>query len=163
MIRPRAIQRVVRFAILLGVVVAAAMLIRKWSVSRIPAADHSMEPTYSAGTRVLTNPLAPDAPLDRGTDVVYRMERDGTAYERFGRVQALPGDEVGAKDGILTVNGEPIGPIAVPGPSKAMGTVPEGEVLILAVNPHEHTYPDSRTLGFIRRADVLEIIRAGMR
>ncbi|HEX5136781.1 MAG TPA: signal peptidase I [Planctomycetota bacterium] len=160
MMRPRVIQRVVRFGILLGVVLAAAMFLRTWSRSRIPEADHSMEPTYPAGTRVLTKPLAPEAPLDRGTDVVYRMEKDGTTYERFGRVRALPGDEVGARDGMLTVNGEPIGPIAIPG--EAMGTVPEGRVLILAINPLEETYPDSRKIGFIRREDVLFLIRAGM-
>lgn len=163
MIRPKVLQRVVRFAILLGVVLTVAMFVRTWSRSRIPDADHSMDPTYPAGSRVVTKPLAPGAPLDRGTDVVYRWEKDGTAYERFGRVQAVAGDDVGEKDGILTVNGEPIGPIAMPGPSEATGTVPEGNVLILAINPLERTYPDSRKIGFIPREDVLSVIRASMR
>lgn len=161
MIRPRTLARIVRFAILLAAVVTAAVFFRTWDRREIPAADHSMEPTYPAGTRVITRKLAPGAPLDRGTDVVYRMERDGQTYERFGRVQALPGDEIGATDGYLTVNGERVGPIAMPG--EPMGRVPEGTVFILAINPLENRYPDSRTLRFIRREDVLRVIRAGMR
>jgi hypothetical protein len=161
MIRHATVLRVVRFAILAGVVVAAAMFLRAWDRRTIPASDQSMDPTYPGGTRVMTKPLAPGAPLDRGTDVVYRMEKDGVFYERFGRVRALPGDEVGAKDGMLTVNGDPIGPIQVPG--EPMGRVPEGSVVILAINPLETRYPDSRKLGFIRREDVLRVIRAGMR
>ncbi len=161
MIRTATIARIVRFAILLAAVLTAAMFFRAWGRHAIPEGDHSMEPAYPAGSRVMTEKLAPGAPLDRGTDVVYRMEKDGTTYERFGRVRAIPGDEIGAKDGVLTVNGEPIGPIAIPG--EPMGRVPEGTVLILAINPLERRYPDSRTLGWIRREDVLRVIRVGMR
>lgn len=161
MIAHRKILRIVRFAILLGAVLVAASFFRNWDRRTIPAADQSMHPTYPGGMRVMTEPLAPEAPLDRGTDVVYIMRRDGTSYERFGRVQALPGDDVGASDGLLTVNGTPVGPIPIPG--EAMGRVPEGTVLILAINPLERIYPDSRKLSFIPRGDVVRLIRAGMR
>jgi signal peptidase I len=156
MIRHATVLRVVRFALLLGAVVVAALFFRTWDRRTIPATDQSMDPTYPGGTRVMTRALAPEAPLDRGTDVVYRWRKDGTTYERFGRVQAIPGDEVGAKDGRLTVNGEPVGPIPIPGEPK--GRVPEGTVFILAINPAETRYPDSRTIGFIPRADVLRVI-----
>ena len=90
-------------------------------------------------------------------DVVYAMEKEGTTYARFGRIRGLPGDEVGAREGRLTVNGEPIGPIPIPG--EPMGTVPPGKVLILATNPAETRYPDSRVLGFIPRANLRAVIR----
>jgi len=159
MIRQATVLRIVRFAILLGVVLVAAAFFRNWgSPRKIPAQDQSMDPTYPGGTRVVVENLAPEAPLPRGTDVVYAMEKDGVTYERFGRVQAIPGDEVGAKDGFLTVNGEPISPVPLPG--EPMGRVPEGTVLILAINPLETRYPDSRKLGFISRDQVQGVIRA---
>jgi hypothetical protein len=40
-----------------------------------------------------------------------------------------------------------------------MGTVPPGKVLILATNPAETRYPDSRVLGFIPRENLQAIIR----
>jgi hypothetical protein len=153
MIRPAVVQRAARFLILLGVVVAAAMFLRRHESLTIPAADQSMDPTYPGGTKLIIEDLAPDAPLARGADVVYTVDRDGTTYAR-------PGDEVGAKDGRLTVNGEPVGPASMPG--TAMGRVREGTVLILAINPAETRYPDSRTLGFIPRERVVARIRASV-
>ncbi len=161
MIRPAVVQRATRALILLGVVVAAAMFLRSHEKLKIPAADQSMDPTYPGGTTVFVEDLAPDAPLARGQDVVYTVEHDGTTYARFGRVRGLPGDEVGAKDGRLTVNGEPLGPASIPG--EPMGRVREGTVLILAINPAESRYPDSRVLGFIPRGNVVARILASMR
>jgi signal peptidase I len=154
------VQRATRFLILLGIVVAVAMFLRRHDRMKIPAADQSMDPTYPGGTTVLVDDLAPDAPLDRGTDVVYTVEHDGTTYARYGRVQGLPGDEVGARDGRLTVNGEPVGPAPIPG--EPMGRVPEGKVLILAINPAETRYKDSRSLSFIPRGTVIARILASV-
>jgi len=161
MIRPAVLRRVTRLLVLLGVAVAAAMFFNRIEKLRIPVTDQSMDPTYPGGTTVFIDDLAPDAPLPRGVDVVYTVERDGTTYARFGRVQGLPGDDVGAKGGRLTVNGELVGPAGIPG--EAMGRVREGTVLILAINPAETRYPDSRALGFIPRANVVARIRASMR
>jgi signal peptidase I len=161
MIRQATALRVIRFAILLAAVVIVALEVRGCARHTIPAQDQSMDPTYPGGTRVIVDHLAPGAPLDRGTDVLYTMEQGGTTYERFGRVQAIAGDEVGSADGKLTVNGKPVGPIPIPGEAK--GRVPEGTVFILAINPAETRYPDSRTLGFIRRDKVLGVIRASIR
>lgn len=158
MTRPETVLRVTRFAILLGAVVVAAVFFRSCERFRIPAQDQSMDPTYPGGATVFAEKLSEDDALDRGADVVYTMEHDGTTYARYGRVRALPGDEVGERDGRLTVNGEPVGPAAIPG--KAMGRVPEGTVLILAINPMEKRYEDSRALGFIPRLRVVAVIRA---
>ncbi len=161
MIRPAVVLRVMRFVIMLGVVVLAVLFIRGCDRLRIPAQDQSMDPTYPGGTTVFVENLSEKDPLARGADVVYTVEHDGTTYARFGRVQGLPGDDVGERDGRLTVNGAPVGPMPIPG--KAMGTVPEGAVLILAINPAETRYKDSRELGFIPRSRVIAAVRAANR
>lgn len=152
MIAQKKLLRVARFAVLLAAVLLVAFWIRGKHTYTLPPTDQSLDPAYPGGSRVLVQDLAPDAPLERGTDVVYVMEKDGVEYARFGRVRGLPGDAIGAQDGKLTVNGEPIGPLPLPG--ELLGRVPEGHVCILAVNPLEHRYPDSRTLGFVPREKV---------
>jgi signal peptidase I len=155
MIRTQRVLRIARLVLLLGVAIALATLWRSCDRMRIPDADQSMHPTYPGGSVLVVEDLAPDAPLERGTDVVYAVEIDGQTYARFGRVRGLPGDVVGVKDSRLTVNGEPAGAI----PGEPMGEVPEGTVLILAINPLEIRYPDSRKLGFIPRKQVVAVIR----
>jgi len=158
MIHARRFLRPARFLILLGVVLVVAFFVRNYERIEIPAADQSMDPTYPGGSTVLVEKIDADAPLARGTDVVYTWEADGKTYARFGRVRALPGDVVGAREGLLTVNGEPVGPLPIPG--EPMGEVPEGHVLILAVNPAETRYKDSRELDFIPRERIVGILKA---
>jgi len=155
---PETVLRGARFLILLGAVVAAAVFFRSCERFTIPAQDQSMDPTYPGGSTVYAERLSGKDPLARGADVVYTMESGGNTYVRYGRVRALPGDEVGERDGRITVNGELVGPAPIPG--KAMGRVPEGTVLILAINPLETRYGDSRALGFIPRSRVIAVIRA---
>jgi len=160
-VKQKTVLRVVR------IVVFGAALYLVWDFMRdrekltLPDNDASMEPTYPAGSTVVVQYLDEDAAIDRGTDVVY-LSRDGDVTRaRFGRIQGLPGDVVGAEEGLLTVNGEPLKPMKMPG--EALGTVPPGHVLVLAINPFEERYPDSRRLGFIPRADVKARIRARVR
>jgi signal peptidase I len=155
----RTILRILRILLLAAIAVSAALLWNRTGGAKftIPKADQSLYPRFPGGSMVVVDELEPDAPLKRGLDVVYAMEKEGTHYARFGRIQGLPGDEIGAADGRLTVNGEPVGPIPIPG--QAMGTVPEGKVLVLATNPAETRYPDSRVLGFIPRDRVHAVIR----
>jgi len=156
----RAIRRGARIAVFVAIAVVAGMY---WRTSRrfaIPEEDQSLAPSHPGGSRVLCRAIDEETALERDTDVVYAMEYEGIQRARFGRVRGLPGDEIGSdKKGRITVNGEPIGPIALRG--EAMGRVPDGKLLILAVNPQETTYPDSRSLGFIDRADVRAVILAG--
>jgi signal peptidase I len=155
MIRTQRVLRIARLVLLLGVAITLAAFWRSCHRVRIPDADQSMYPTYPGGSVLIVEDLEPDAPLERGTDVMYAVEIDGKGYERFGRVRGLPGDIVGVKDGRLTVNGDPVGAI----PGEPMGEVPEGTVLILAINPLEIRYPDSRKLSFIPRERVVAVIR----
>ena len=151
--KKKSIQRAVRFVVLLAVFVMLGFLVRGCERFRIPDADQSMSPVYPGGSRVVCRLLDEDDELERGMDVVYAMEWKGQLTARYGRVRALPGDRIGADaQGMLTVNGEKIGPINVRG--KPLGRVPDGKLFILAVNPQETLYPDSRRLGFIERKDV---------
>ncbi|MHC4941089.1 MAG: S26 family signal peptidase [Planctomycetota bacterium] len=157
--KQKSLQRFVRFAVLLAVVLMLGFVMRRCERFRIPDPDQSMSPVYPGGSRVVCEILDDEDPLQRGMDVVYAMEWQGQPRARFGRVRALPGDDVGVDaQGMLTVNGERIGPINVRG--KPMGKVPAGTVYILAVNPQETLYPDSRKLGFIQRKDVRARIMA---
>lgn len=156
----RTVRRGVRFAVLGGIAIIGGLFLRSCERFAIPAQDQSMAPVHPGGSRVMCRPIDEDDPLERDSDVVYAMEYEGVRRARFGRVRGLPGDVMGTDaKGRITVNGEPIGPIALRG--KEMGKVPDGKVCILAVNPQETTYPDSRKLGFIDRADVRALIVAG--
>jgi hypothetical protein len=149
----RSTKRFFRFAVFAAIAVMGGMFLGRCQRYSIPAGDQSLTPTYPGGTRVVCRKIDPDDPLERDLDVVYAMEKDGVMHARFGRVRGLAGDEIGTDDdGRLTVNGTPIGPIAIRG--APMGRVPAGKVFILAVNPQEITYPDSRRLGFIDRSSV---------
>lgn len=157
----KSILRIARFVVLGGALAAVWFFWRSRETLTIPDNDESMAPTYPAGSTVVVQYVDDDEPLARGEDVVYLTREDDVVRARFGRVQGLPGDVVGAEDGLLTLNGEPLKPIKMPG--EAMGTVPDGHVLVLAINPFERRYPDSRRLGFLPRADVKARIRARVR
>ena len=155
----KAIRRGVRFTILAAIAVIAGLFLRNYERFEIPEQDQSLAPAHPGGSRVFCRVLEADAALERDIDVVYAMEYEGAKRARFGRVRGLPGDVLGSDaEGRITVNGEAMGPIALRG--KALGRVPDGKVCILAVNPQETTYPDSRRLGFIDRGDVKATILA---
>ena len=151
--KAKSVQRVVRFVVLLAVILMLGIVVRRCERFRIPDADQSLSPVYPGGSRVVCELLDEDDDLERGMDVVYAMEWKGQLTARYGRVRALPGDEVTADSaGMLLVNGEKIGPINVRG--KPLGVVPDGTVFILAINPQETLYPDSRKLGLIARTHI---------
>lgn len=155
----KAIRRGVRFAIFGAIAVIAGLFLRNYERFAIPEQDQSLAPVHPGGSRVFCRVLDEDDPLERNVDVVYAMEYEGVRRARFGRVRGLPGDMLGTdSEGRITVNGKPIGPIGLRG--NPLGPVPDGKVCILAVNPQESAYPDSRKLGFIDRAEVQATILA---
>ncbi len=149
----KAIKRWARFGLFTSLAVIGGMFLRRCERFAIPVTDQSLAPTYPAGSRVVCIVLDEDDGIERDTDVVYKMEWEGVMVARFGRVRGLPGDEMGVDEkGRITVNGVAIGPIGLRG--EPLGTVPPGTLCILAINPQEVTYPDSRKNGFVSRADV---------
>jgi hypothetical protein len=109
-IDPRKLQRTIRLIVFGAVAVLAGLFLRGSERYEIPLGDPSLAPYYPGGTVVMVDELDEDDPLETGWDIVYAMERDGQLYARFGRVRALPGADVGERDGELTVNGEGLKP-----------------------------------------------------
>jgi len=151
-------KRIIRFALVAGLLLAVWWTFRSYETYKIPDGDSSLQSKYMPGMTVVARSVDDDDEITRGMDVVYAMEKDGVRYARFGRVRALAGDVVDVEDGKLTVNGEALVP---PMPGQRLGTVPPGKLVILAVEPVKNRYPDSRALGFIPRSDVQGIIRFG--
>jgi signal peptidase I len=148
-VNPRKLVRPIRFVIFAGVAVTVALFLRG-RPEAFPIGDDSMVPLYYPKDRLAIRVIDPDDELQRGDDVLFAIDKH--AY--FGRVRALPGDTVGARDGMLTVNDAPVGPVPVPG--DALGPVPAGHVCVLCLNPAVGN--DSRRFGFLRREQVRGII-----
>ena len=74
MIRPDVVLRAMRFLILLGAVVVAAMFFRSCEKLTIPAQDQSMDPTYPGGTTVFVEDLSEKDIAER-----LGLSRDGVA------------------------------------------------------------------------------------
>ena len=105
------VLRVIRF-VLIGFLVV--MTARFWSGQQkmtIPERDQSLAPTFPGGSTLYVKPLGADDPVEHGMDVVYVQHKEGVDYARFGRIRGLPGDEIGADAGRVTVNGAPPGPL----------------------------------------------------
>ena len=157
MIAPRRIVRPLRFVLMAAIVIMIGLFVRermRHEALTVPDHNQSMFPKYPAGTRVSAENIDDDYPLEIGMDLLYEV--DGTGY--LGRLQGMGGDDVGIDDeGRITVNGERVGPIPIPG--APLGKVPEGKLFLLVLNPAPDVPPDSRTFGFIPREDVLAIIR----
>jgi hypothetical protein len=161
--------RAARFLLVAGLLFALWLFLRGRDTVTLDPKDSSMDPPFPAESTLLVERLDADAPLERGTYVLYRVR--GQPFDRVGAVRGLPGDEVGSRDGLLTVNGEWVGPLRIPG--EAMGTVPPDRVFILVTNPmaanprasdpSRTRYLDSRELGFIPREDVKAVLRTRLR
>ena len=159
--KPRTTKRIARFCMLLGIVIVGGRFLQGCERHHIPSIDQSLSPSFPGGSSLYCRTIEADDEIERGTDVVYAMEWEGQLRARFGRVRGLPGDRIEVdEEGKLTVNGERIGPIAIRG--EAAGVVPPGTLYILAVNPQETNYPDSRKLGFIPRGDIRARILASL-
>ena len=106
----------------------------------------------------------------RGELVLYNANVDGQVDILFGRVAGLPGERVFLDDGKLQIDGAAVGtPPALAesfpadasvGPfgrsqGKQHSLVPEDHVFILADQALAHNMLDSRTVGWIPRADLI--------
>lgn len=133
-------------AALVGVVLVAAAVV--WGVFdtyRIAADD--MWPTLRAGDRVIARPTIS---ADHGDVVVYRHPQTGEAV--VGRVVAVGGDRIGARDGALLINDvvavEPYLPDGTRTPPIDPWTIPDQHLYVLG--DHRGAAVDSRRLGAIR-------------
>lgn len=90
--------------LLLGVL--AVWLFRQWVWAPLVLVGPSMEPTLRNGQLAGVNKLAYVFHSPRRGDVVVVQTGRGLIVKR---IVGLPGEEVGARDGIFQVNGAPLG------------------------------------------------------
>jgi signal peptidase I len=116
----------------------------------------SMEPTLLTGDRILVSKFAYRIwEIHRGDIIVFRYPVNPTK-DFVKRVVGLSGERIEMKDGLVLINGRPLGevyPTALPGGDRACTsnygpeTVPAGAVFVLGDN--RCNSEDSRFFGFV--------------
>lgn len=137
--------------LLVGMVVGGVVL--RGTVAAGFIVEHrSMESTLESGDAVLANKLADP---ERGDIVVMDGWNSGDTYVK--RIIGVPGDEIGYKDGVLTLNG-----VVTPEPY-AHGekdtyslVVPDGMFWVLGDN--RAVSSDSREHGFVPENDIIGVV-----
>lgn len=95
-----------------------------------------------------------------GDVVIYRKTGTDTAVEGtlVGRIAGLPGENIKRLGPTMTVNGRdalPVGfSVGLGEKVKAGDTIPDGQYMIIT-DTDDMPFPDSRTLGYIPRGDIL--------
>ena len=149
-------------AIALSGAVAAVWIVVALLFDGYQIPSEANAPTLQPGDRVLTRSVS-DGDLRRGDLVVVArppretgvLDGDG-AIEVVGRVVALGGDEVGAEDGVLVVDGEPVDEPYLPEGTTTDGfdpvDVPDGHVFLLC--DARARAADSRAFGPVPVDDI---------
>ncbi|MGQ0572297.1 MAG: signal peptidase I [Armatimonadota bacterium] len=116
----------------------------------------SMEPTLRTGDRILVGKFAYRIwEIRRGDIIVFRYPLN-PSKDFVKRVVGLPGERLAMKDGLVSINGRPLGevyPTALPGGDRACSSnygpevVPVGSVFVLGDN--RCNSEDSRFFGFV--------------
>lgn len=116
----------------------------------------SMEPTLRIGDRILVGKFAYRIwEIRRGDIIVFRYPLSPNK-DFVKRVVGLPGERISMKDGLMQINGRPLGevyPTALPGGDRACSSnygpevVPPGNLFVLG--DHRCNSEDSRYFGFV--------------
>ena len=116
----------------------------------------SMEPTLRIGDRILVGKFAYRIwEIRRGDIIVFRYPLSPNK-DFVKRVVGLPGERISMKDGLVQINGRPLGevyPTALPGGDRACSSnygpevVPPGNLFVLG--DHRCNSEDSRFFGFV--------------
>ena len=115
-----------------------------------------MEPTLRTGDRILVGKFAYRIwEIRRGDIIVFRYPLN-PSKDFVKRVVGLPGERMVMKDGLVSINGRPLGevyPTALPGGDRACSSnygpevVPVGSIFVLGDN--RCNSEDSRFFGFV--------------
>jgi signal peptidase I len=131
---PSSVWVAVEWAIVVGVAVLAALLIKTFVLQAFFIPSASMEPTLRGGNglpgdRVLVDKVSYHLhDVNRGDIIVFHAPPDfpdPTISDLIKRVIGLPGDEVTLEDGKVKINGQCI-PEPYLGPNKPSLPAPEG-------------------------------------
>jgi signal peptidase I len=143
------------WAIIVGVALLAAFLIRGFVVQTFYIPSESMLPTLEVNDRVLVNKLSYRfGDIERGDIIVFERppnDPDTTIEDLIKRVVALPGDTVESRNNELYVNGErvdePYLDAGTPTDNLPRTQIDEGTVFVMGDNRTDSF--DSRRLGAI--------------
>ncbi|MFI5255611.1 MAG: signal peptidase I [Candidatus Limnocylindrales bacterium] len=122
--------------------------------------QQSMEQTLEPGQYVLIDKLSPHwADYGRGDIIVFWPPEGARDVPFIKRVIGLPGDRIDIHDGAVFVNGVQLDePYVFEGPTEAAAS---GESVVVppdsfyALGDHRSDSTDSRSFGFIPRADII--------
>lgn len=152
-INPYKLRRQARRLLLPLLAVAVVYGFARFGTLSLPAGNDAMRPTLpTSGTRLLIDRYPGHARELQVLDiVVYRAEVEGRRVKLVGRVRALPGDTLGERDGVLTINDTKTAfSVGVLAP----GVVPPSRLLILNENS-ESKLADGRQVGLVAREHIL--------
>ena len=122
--------------------------------------QQSMEQTLEPGQYVLIDKLSPRwSDYGRGDIIVFWPPEGSRVVPFIKRVIGLPGDRVDIRDGAVFVNGVQLDePYVFEGPTEPAGS---GDSVVVppdsyfALGDHRSDSTDSRSFGFVRRADII--------
>ena len=130
--------------------VVVAMMLTE-GCGQATVSGHAMEPALRDGERVQVTAVI--SSLDRGDVVTFRYPLD-ESKQFMKRIVGLPGEQVEAKDGVITINRQRLDESYVLEANRSQDswgpqTVPEGEYFMLGDNRRNSS--DSRHWGTVRR------------
>ena len=100
-------RRPTRTLVRVGVLVLVSVFVFGWVLIPVRTYGDSMLPTYHSGSFHLVNRLSYVLRQPaRGDVVALRMAGWRVVYVK--RIVGLPGERVGFRDGVLTINGDPV-------------------------------------------------------
>lgn len=126
------------------------------ATGRYRVQGHSMLPTLHEGEYLIINKMSYflDEPR-RGDIIVLHFPRD-RSREYIKRVIGLPGDEITVRDGVVSVNGEPLEEPYINGTAAYRSSsweIPEGHYFVMGDNRNNSS--DSRSWSFLPRDDIV--------
>ena len=169
-VEPRLVDAVVEWALVIGAAVLVALLMQHFVVQVFSIPSESMVPTLMVGDRVAVNRLSYvfGGGVERGDVIVFKRPKgeatgDPNQPEQFiKRVIGLPGDVVEAREGVVYIDGKPLGETGKRGYlSSDVVTnnlsrpvvVPPNKVFVLGDNRERSR--DSRFFGAVPESDII--------
>lgn len=142
------------------IALVTVVIIRHYVVQPFLVSGASMEPTFSDGNYLLIDEITYRfREPARGEVVVFRYPLDRKVYF-IKRIIGLPGDQVAIKDGLVSVNGQPLDePYLIGVSTGGELDVQLSEQQYFVMGDNRSFSFDSRNWGAIDREDIIGIVR----
>jgi len=163
--RSRRIRSLVEWAVILGVALVGALVIRTLLFQAFFIPSASMDPTLKVHDRILVNKLSYHLhPVHRGDIVVFKRSKnmpltEGEIKDLVKRVIGLPGETIqSTPDQHVEINGQVLNEPYLPpgtmlGPPIPKQVIPPGHYFVMGDNRTDSS--DSRFFGPIARSQIV--------